>query len=229
MHKPWIQAVFFDMDGTLVDSESAATEATRLAVADFGETLSKEDERAVIGLPWQSILDRCILNYSLPVTPEMLMEKIKRHKWDLLEGATKVLPGAVEALRLCAERFPVAIVSGSYREEIEQVIELLEIHDEVRFIVGAEDVIPGKPFPGPYIKAAGLVQVPEKHCLVFEDSAMGTQAARRAGMYTVAVEAAQYDEMDLSSAHEILATLESVTPAWLEDVSERARAIFPSA
>ncbi len=218
----WIQAVFFDMDGTLVDSEAAATEATRLAVADFGATLSKADERAVIGLPWTSILDRCILNYSLPVTPEALMLEIKRHKWEILDGTMKVMPGAVEAVRLCAERVPVAIVSGSYREEVEQVITLLGIGDEIRFIVGAEDVIPGKPYPGPFIKASGLAGVPEKNCLVFEDSAMGTQAARRAGMYVVGVEAADYEEMDLSMAHELLSSLESVTSDWLDAISGRA-------
>lgn len=216
-----IEAVFFDMDNTLVDTEWAAAKAVRLVVESFDRVFDSEDEEAVIGLPWRTIFDNTIEKYKLEITRPQLKDLVINKKAEILANSTRhELPGAVNALRLCKKHYPVAIVSGSYRKEIQDTIDSLNIADDIQFFVANEDVVPGKPAPGPYLEAARRLGVNPENCLVFEDSVVGIDSAKSAGMTCVAVEFANEAHFDLGKADIIIKSLETVTEQWLSDLEK---------
>ena len=90
-------------------------------------------------------------------------------------------------MRHLARDYPIAIVSGSAREDIARNIAMLGITEQVRFFISYEDCSPGKPHPGGYLLAAARLGVPPAACVVFEDSTAGVAAARAAGMHCVAL------------------------------------------
>ncbi len=211
-----LEAVFFDMDNTLVNSEWAAARAVRNALARYGRELSKADEEAVIGLPWETIFANTVRDYSLPIGIERLRDEILAEKAAILEGNLTALPGAVEAVKLCAQHWPVAVVSGSYRREIDETLSQIGVQEWVRFFVANDDISPGKPAPDPYLEAARQLGVDPTRCLVFEDSEMGVCSAKAAGMTCVAVAYANETGMDLGGADLVIPSLETVTNEWLE-------------
>jgi len=216
-----IDAVFFDMDNTLVHTEWAAARAVRHVVESFGKRFEKADEDAVIGLPWETIFDNAIARYGVPLARDALRRRILDEKALILGDDPHALPGAVKALRRCAARWPVAVVSGSYREEVAATLAALGVAGSVRFFIANEDIVNGKPEPDPYLEAARRLKARPAHCVVFEDSEVGTQAARRAGMYVVAVLAAPDAAQTLDAAHDRLASLEAVDEAWLDALAAR--------
>lgn len=213
-----IEAVFFDMDNTLVDTEWASARALRQIVEELGGSFEQADEDAVVGLPWETIFVNTVEKYRLPLDTEQLKERVLARKALLLAGDPRELPGAVDALRRCAARWPVAVVSGSYRHEVAETIETLGITEDIRFQVANEDCIPGKPQPGPYLLAAQKLGVNPRACLVFEDSEVGVASACDAGMFCVAVEIANTVGLDVSRAHLKIPSLEVVTDAWLDNL-----------
>ncbi len=216
-----IEAVFFDMDNTLVNTEWAAAKAVRIVVESFGKTYEDADEQNVIGLPWKTIFEETVTKYFLPVDPDTLKRRILGEKWKLMAKDPHILPGAREAVSLCAERWPVAVVSGSYADEVEDTLRQLDLLSRIRFFIANEDVDPGKPSPDPYLEAARRLDASPSACLVFEDSVMGIRSATSAGMYCVAVEFANDFKQSLGEAHEIIPSLENVNADWLAEVEKR--------
>ena len=101
---------------------------------------------------------------------------------------------AREAVIAAHALMPTAIISSSYRENIEQTIRQMGIEDHVTYYAGADDYADPKPAPDGFLKAAGEMQVAPEHCLVFEDSMTGIQAAKSAGMRVVTITHRSYDE-----------------------------------
>jgi len=216
-----IQAVFFDMDNTLVDTEWAAGRAVRLVIESFGIVCDPADELAVIGIPWETIFTNYPKKYRIPLSYDEFKDKVLDTKAAILGQVTHELPGATEALRRCAKRYPVAVVSGSYRHEVQATLSALKVLDFVRFFIANEDSMPGKPDPKPYLLAAERLNVDPKRCVVFEDSEVGVKAARSAGMFVIAVLASNPAGFALEQAHERIPSLEIVDDAWLDTLSLR--------
>lgn len=211
-----LEAVFFDMDNTLVDTEWAAARAVRLAVESFNGSFDPGDEAGVIGLPWSTIFDSVISKYELPIDREDFKNLVLATKAKLMADDPRILPGAIEAVKTCAARWPVAVVSGSYRHEVAETLELIKLESLIRFFISNEDVDPGKPHPGPFLEASRRLGVEPANCLVFEDSEVGIAAAKAAGMICIAVEIANYGDLDLSAADRLIPSLEVVTDEWLD-------------
>ena len=202
-----IEAVFFDLDNTLVRTEWAAGVAVRHVVERYGRVFEKQDEDAVIGLPWETIFDNTLRKYGLPLDRSRLKALVLEEKRKLLGEQTHALPGAVEAVVRCARRWPVAVVSGSYRGEVEEALQSLHVLGLLRFFLSNDDVVPGKPDPAPYREAARRLGAEPRRCVVFEDSEMGLASAVAAGMYAVAVEFANDAGLCLDAATERIPSL----------------------
>jgi HAD superfamily hydrolase (TIGR01509 family) len=99
----------------------------------------------------------------------------------------KAIPEVLEHIEAQHGRIPFAVVSGSKRESVVGSLTVLNLLDKFDTIVAAEDYENGKPAPDAYLLAAARLGVPAKDCLVFEDTALGIQAATAAGMATVMV------------------------------------------
>jgi beta-phosphoglucomutase len=186
-----VQAVVFDFDGVLADSEPLHLQAYQALLEPQGIHLDKDTycER-YLGYDDEGALQRIAEDNGLLLGDEEL-ELLVVEKGRVLEalvGARDVLyPGAVECVRRLAAAFPVGIASGALRADIDLMLRGAGIQDLFRFIVAAGDTDRTKPAPDPYLRAAELHGVPAAACVAIEDSRWGLESARAAGMRTIAI------------------------------------------
>lgn len=214
-----IRGILFDLDGTLVDSERESGEAMARALRAHDIEIDQSDRDFVIGRSWMAIYDRLKLRYpQLTWNREEVISRTAIEREGVFEdmGVT-ILPGARTVLRWTLP-YPRALVTGSSRVEVTQVLPL--IGDEAHFpvIVAAEDVARSKPAPDGYLKALGLLGLPARECIVIEDSVAGIAAARAAGCIVVAVRAGNFGGWDQSGADRIIDSLESFTPSLVAEL-----------
>jgi HAD superfamily hydrolase (TIGR01509 family) len=182
-----VEAVIFDLDGVLVDSETLWDESRRAVVARHGGTWRPEATSTMMGMSspeWAAYLsDR--LGTALP-TSQIIDEVVSlvedRYRRDL-----PLLPGAVSAVDALAERFPLGLASSSNRPIIELFLDASGRRDAFTVSVSSEEVARGKPAPDVYLEAARRLAVPPERSVAVEDSANGIRAGQAAGMAVVAV------------------------------------------
>jgi beta-phosphoglucomutase-like phosphatase (HAD superfamily) len=206
-----LSAVIFDLDGTLVNTELLWAEAMRDYLADRGCIRSKSwILDAVFGRSWLDIYHSIIgLHPALAqVSPRDMAVDLRAYYIRLREqGDGIVIASSARLLKDLAATYPVIIVSGSPRADIEEAVRLLEAEPHVRFVLGAEDYAPGKPSPAGFLEGARRLGVPPQECLVFEDSEAGVAAACAAGMRCVALDRPGAYPQDLSAADWVLSDL----------------------
>jgi beta-phosphoglucomutase-like phosphatase (HAD superfamily) len=129
-----------------------------------------------------------------------------------------VLPGARETLAWTLQH-PRALVTGSSRVEVTQVLPMIGEMAHFHTIVAAEDVPRSKPAPDGYQKAIAALGLTPQQCVVVEDSQAGIQAGRTAGCLVIAVRAGNFGGWDQSAAHHVIDTLVELTPALVEQLS----------
>lgn len=193
-----IRAILFDFDGVLVNSEMLHLRAFQRAGKDAGiEVTEDEYFRDVIGFDdrggWRQLarsrgieLDNktllALLAYKAQVTRDLIAER-----------SYSALPGVEGLVRSLWRHYPLAIVSGALREEIEAMLDGIGLRDCFRVIVAAEDVAKGKPDPEGYLSAASELgrlagkSIRPANALVFEDAPRVIEQAKRAGFQTVGV------------------------------------------
>lgn len=184
-----VQAVIFDLDGTLVDSEGLtdpAIEAELRARGILGAALPPQDTR---GRTWADIAQALLARYPGAGEPGELAAALERRWIALADLGIAPVPGAVAALAQARRVLPLAVVSSSPRAVIDAFLTRIGaaeyVDEEAR--IGAGDVVHPKPAPDGFRLAAARLGVRAEACVVFEDSVAGLQAARAAGMTTVAV------------------------------------------
>ncbi len=210
-----LSAFIFDLDGTLVDSEVLWCGAMRQLVAARG--LPVTDAYAcelVFGRAWSDIVARLRKDYPSIRDDDEALERESLKYYESLRGTVDIrIPNSIRLLDQLARRFPVAIVSGSPRRQVESAIALIGCGDRLRFYLGSEDYPRGKPDPCCFLLAAQRFGVEPGSCVVFEDSAAGVRAAKAAGMLCIALRLAGHPSQDLSVADEILSDLADFRPA----------------
>lgn len=191
------QALLLDLDGTLIHSEHIHTEGLVRFCAGRGLELTEPERLFVIGHAWQEIYAELRLDARLGASLAEVVAGTAAAKDAMFAAGLRlpVLDGARELVSLAhAAGIAVAIVSGSARAEIVQALAVLEIGEMLRFYVGAEDVVRGKPSPEGYALAAGRLGAAPGRCLVVEDSEAGIAAGIAAGMRVLATAAANPPE-----------------------------------
>lgn len=181
-------AAFFDMDGTLIDSETL-TEPTVVALCgELGVDDIDIDFSQFFGLSWLETERRLVDYYPQIDGKTDIPARLQELYHNLLRGEQPpLIPGSKEILIAISKLMPVAIVTSSGRESAAETVRRMDIADHVSFYAGFEDYKNCKPEPDGYLKAADVLQVDPKNCLVFEDSVAGIQAAKSAGTAVVAV------------------------------------------
>lgn len=181
------QAIIFDLDGTLVDTESVWDGVRRSLAKEAGVPWPDDATQAMMGMStpeWGRYLSETVgLPMSGEEAAERTIEAMARHH----EEGAEVLPGAVEAVRRMAERWPVAVASSSPRVLIDASLAALGIADLMRATVSTEEVERGKPAPDGFLRAAELLGVEPSGCVAVEDSTNGIRSALAAGMTVVAI------------------------------------------
>lgn len=219
-----LRAVLFDFNGVIVDDERLHLELFRAVLAEEGVGLSDEDYHAkYLGYDDRGCFTAALKDAGrghLAGDAAFIDELIERKAaiyMDAIEERCLLFPGVVELVRKLAADYPMAVVSGALRREIEAVLERGEIRNCFRAIIAAEDVGVCKPDPEGYVRALAALNSsasPSIHpgeCLVIEDSVAGVEAARRAGMRCLAV-TNSYAQDDLRGADWIVGSLAGCNP-----------------
>jgi len=142
-----------------------------------------------------------------------------------LENELIAVPGSQDAVRALSTRFPLAVVSGSSRDDIKWTLNKIGVFDCFRFILGAEDYERSKPEPDGYLKALEILKIEPQHILVFEDSLAGIAAARAAGLSVVAISGTNHFFQDISGAHAQIRDLAGINPDWVQKLATQLRVI----
>jgi HAD superfamily hydrolase (TIGR01509 family) len=183
----FFDAVFFDMDGLMVDSEPEWFLSEMEVTKPFGYSWLEEDQIACLGGPLskvgQYMFDKCGQKES----PEYFTQTLIDTQVARMRGKTPTMPGAVELVReLQTHGIKTALVSASPRNIVDAVLDNLG-HDLFPFSISADDVKRTKPDPEAYLKAAEMSGSEITNCLIFEDSLTGMKAAVASGAYLIGV------------------------------------------
>jgi HAD superfamily hydrolase (TIGR01509 family) len=215
------EAVILDLDGVLMDSEQRWNQAKEALVREAGGRWRAEAPRMMMGMSspeWSAYLRD---ELGVPMDANAIARDVVRRMEDGYRRQLPLLPGADEAVRALARRWPLGLASSSNREIIDLVLELADFGDVLEVTVSSEEVERGKPAPDVYVNAARGLNATPAHCVAVEDSSNGLRAAAAAGMSVIAVPNPHYppDADALSLAAAEVTTIREVTPALVEGVS----------
>ncbi len=200
MHRPcpapypcrMIDAVVFDLDGVIVDTEQVWEDVRKELVADWGGRDSPLAQGAMMGMSsteWSRYMHD---ELGLRQSPAEINDEVVSRMLERYRAALPLVEDAVDAVVELAGRFPLAVASSSNRPLIDAVLETAGIADRFVATVSSEEVARGKPSPDVYVEAAARLGIAPARCAAVEDSANGIRAAHAAGMFVVAYPNAHY-------------------------------------
>ena len=200
------QAVIFDMDGVIVDSELhwKSLEGYFLQALIPGWTM--QDQGKIIGLSLDNLYTMLADEYGLKKPRESFLAQYHAMAAQIYREKAALLPGFRETLdRLISLKMPLALASSSPRSWIELVLDKFDLRSAFRVVVSAEEVGgQGKPAPDIYLHTARKLNVQPADCVVIEDSKNGALSARNAGMFCIGLRNGFNEEQDLSAAHVVV-------------------------
>ncbi|MCU1687221.1 MAG: haloacid dehalogenase superfamily protein subfamily variant 3 with third motif having or [Amycolatopsis sp.] len=182
-----MEAVVFDLDGVLVDSERIWDEVRRSVVAEHGGTWTDEATRAQQGMSTPEWARYLVDSLGAKLTPDEIAEVVISRMSERYASGPPVIPGAVDTVRAVAARYPVAIASSSPTVLIESFLAATELAGLVPVALSSERVAAGKPAPDVYLEAARRLGVDAAKCAAVEDTTNGLRSALAAGMTVYAV------------------------------------------
>lgn len=188
-----VQAVIFDMDGVLIDSEPLWRRAQVMCYAEVGLNLQEADCEETMGQRIDAAVGYWYGKHPWPdVSIEEMSQRVVQQVKQLILAEGQALPGVEDSLKYLAETgLPLAVASSSWMLLIEAVMDKLAYRSRFKILHSAEDEMHGKPAPDVYLTTARKLGVAPENCLAIEDSCSGVQSAFTAGMQLMAVPAAE--------------------------------------
>jgi HAD superfamily hydrolase (TIGR01509 family) len=216
-----IEAVVFDLDGVLLDTEEIWDEARRQIADERGGRWREDAQQAMMGMSspeWSRYMHEEV---GVPDPPEQITAEVVRRLEELYRKRLPLIPGALDAVRRLAAHRPLAIASSSNRPLIDLFLELTGTAGLFRATVSSEEVERGKPAPDVYLEAARRLGVDPTRCAAIEDSENGIRSGAAAGMKVVAIPNAVFPPGDeaLALAAVVVASLDELQPALVESLS----------
>jgi HAD superfamily hydrolase (TIGR01509 family) len=210
---PQFQAIVFDMDGLMVDSEPVARRGWEIVLATYGRELSQETYERMVGLRLEESAAIVVNTYDLPIAPGELADIKETEMTRLRAEGLPVMPGLHRLVdHLNGQGIPWAVATSSRRRYALDVLAQLSLTDTCRAVAAGNEVKQGKPAPDIYLLAAERLNVAPEQCLALEDSVPGGRAAIAAGMTLAAVPYGHTTTADFPFAHYILDSLNDVIP-----------------
>jgi HAD superfamily hydrolase (TIGR01509 family) len=209
-----IEAVVFDCDGVLIDSEPVWEEVRRAFVADHGGQWLPDAQDKLMGMStaeWSRYLAR---DLGVGLQPADVAAAVIGAMAARYAEHLPLMPGAVDAVRAMAARWPLGLASSAPQSLIEVVLDASGLRPDFPVALSSEQVTRGKPAPDIYLMVTERLRVPPGECAAIEDSSNGLRSAAAAGMTVIAVPHPKYPPAPdaLSSARLVLSSLAELTP-----------------
>jgi HAD superfamily hydrolase (TIGR01509 family) len=222
-----IDAIVFDLDGVIVDSEELWDEVRESLARERGGSWSEQAQADMMGMSsteWSRYMHDVI---GLPEEPEGISREVVERMLERYAERLPLIDGAVAAVEELASSWPLAVASSSNRRLIDRVLEVSGLAPCFQVTVSSEEVARGKPAPDVYLEAARRLGVEPTRCVAIEDSASGIRSAHTAGMHVVAIPNRAFPPAAdvLSQAGIVLDSIEALGP---ETVREVERPSTPS-
>jgi len=208
-----IEAVVFDLDGVLIDSEPVWEEVRRSVVAAHGGHWNPDTQDRLMGMStaeWSAYLSA---DLGVRLSPAQVADAVIAAMAARYRSHLPLLPGAVDAVRLMGSRFVIGLASSSPRSLIGAVLDASGLRSLFAAVVSTEEVARGKPAPDVYLTVAGQLGVTADVCAAVEDSSNGLRSAAAAGCAVIAVPRPAYPPAPgaLASARLVLPSLTELT------------------
>jgi beta-phosphoglucomutase len=220
MSPEFLQAIIFDFDGVIANSEPLHLRAFQLALAEEGISLTPSEYYSrYLGFDDVGAFAAIARDRGTPMTDRRMTALVARKAaimQEMMHGDSVLFPGARDFVTGAAAHMPIAIASGALRHEIEEIIAGAGVKDLFSVIVAAGDTPEGKPSPAPYLlafrrlcEAAGR-ELDSRRCVAIEDSRWGLDSARGAGLRCVGV-TTSYPAHELPGAELVVSGLHTLT------------------
>lgn len=213
-----VQAIVFDLDGVLIDSEPVWEEVRRAYVADRGGRWLPDTQERLMGMSTEEWAAYIATDLVDGVTPEDVAYAVIDQMEQRYADRLPLLPGAEAAVRRMAEYRPLGLASSSPRALIDMVLGKLGVEGLFRTTVSTEEVENGKPAPDGYLAVAAQMDVAPGGCVAIEDSSNGLRSAHAAGMTVIGIPRPAHPAAPdaLALAAHIADDLDEVTPDLVE-------------
>ena len=208
-----IEAVVFDLDGVIIDTEQVWEEVRRGYVAEYGRQFRPDSQSRMMGMStpeWSAHLSEEV---GVPRTPAQVAAEVLDRMAERYRAALPLIPGSVDAVRRIAARFPVGLASSSARVLIDQVLATAGLTEVFKVTLSTEEVPRGKPAPDVYLEATSRLGFAPAACAAVEDSSNGLRSAAAAGLAVIAVPHGIYPPAGdaLALARLVIAGLDELT------------------
>jgi HAD superfamily hydrolase (TIGR01509 family) len=213
-----IEAIVFDLDGVLIQSEEVWDEVREAYVRERGGRYDDEVQRAMMGMSspeWSGYLHEVA---GVPDEPEEINAEVVRRMLAAYRAHLPLIDGAVDVVRRLSTRYPLGLASSSNRALIDAVLELAGLTPYFAVTVSSEEVARGKPAPDVYLEAARRLDAVPDACVAVEDSHGGIRAAKAAAMRVIVFPNPSYppDAASLELADVVVHSLDELTPELLD-------------
>jgi HAD superfamily hydrolase (TIGR01509 family) len=217
-----IDAVVFDLDGVLIDSEPVWEEVRRAYVAERNGRWLPDSQQRLMGMSTGEWARYLADELEVGESPETVASAVIRRMAERYATSLPLLPGAVEVVRQVADRWPLGLASSSPRELIDEVLKTTGLASAFSATCSTEEVNRGKPAPDVYLAVADRLNVAASNCAAVEDSSNGLRSAASAGMNVIAIPRGAYpaDATALALAAQVLSDLDEL-PAALDGLAGR--------
>ncbi|HSP39451.1 MAG TPA: HAD family phosphatase [Frankiaceae bacterium] len=207
-----LEAIVFDMDGVIVESEQVWDEVRQVYVEENGGRWSETASRDQMGMSTPEWSTYLVEQLGVPGPPEKVAEEVIDRVAEQLGDEPPLIDGAVHAVRTVARRYPVGVASSSPPRLIAAVLAAAGIADLFAVTVSSEEVPRGKPAPDVYLEVCRRMGVDPARAAAIEDSSNGLRAAVAAGMIVLAVPNREYRPADdaLQAATRVLEDISAV-------------------
>ncbi len=213
-----LQAVVFDMDGLMVDSESLAEWAWSEVLAGYGHQLDEQTFRDILGLRVADSSRVICSKFQLPISSEQAHAERDKLFLDAVPTRLRACPGLYPLLdELAARKLPLALATSGHRQYVNLALRTLDLEHHFRAIATGDEVTWGKPAPDIYRLAAERLGVSPACCLALEDSLLGAESALAAGMACAVVPTRWTASLEFPAACRIFSSLDGVRGA-LDDL-----------
>ncbi|WIM94875.1 HAD family phosphatase [Actinoplanes oblitus] len=209
-----IEAVVFDLDGVIIDTEEVWEEVRRAYVAEHGRAFLPDSQDRMMGMSTVEWSTHLADEVGVPVPAERVAADVLGRMAARYRESLPLIPGAAETVRALGERYRLALASSSARILIDQVLATAGLTGEFEVTLSTEEVARGKPAPDVYLTAVAKLGLTPEVCAAVEDSSNGLRSAGAAGLAVIAVPHGVYPAAPDALAHAALVvkTITEVTP-----------------